>query len=97
MPGLKIGEMMANDDCDGLKKLADAGVEVLGDDEKIAPSFEHHCRNGTWFFLGATGALALANLTPITVGWIVAIALVVGWAINEREARKTRAQVRKRM
>lgn len=88
---------MPSDDNDGLKKLADAGVEVLGDDERIAPLFEHHCRNGTWLFIGATGALALASLASIGFGWIVAIALVVGWAINEREARKIRAKTRERM
>jgi hypothetical protein len=81
---------------DELRQLAEAGVKVLGTDEQVLSLFEHHCRNGTWLFVGASASALIIGLTSIEPWWTIGGALFIGWAINEREARKIKAHIRSR-
>ena len=81
------------DDLGNLRKLAEAGVEVLGTDEQILPSLKHHCDRGTWAFVGAVGAVALMALTPAGPLITLGIALAAGWAANHLEHRRVKQQV----
>jgi len=44
-------------------------------------------RPGNWFFGGAIVALMLAEGFHVSNGWLIAIALAAGWAINEWERK----------
>jgi hypothetical protein len=81
------------DRLDKLQKLAEAGVKVLGTNKDLAHLSEHHCRHGTWFFAGATAAAIAVSFTPIGPWWAIAIAVLIGWGMNEWEARKIKARV----
>ena len=78
---------------DGLRKLAEAGVEVLGNGETV---LEHACRPGTWLCIGAIGAAVIAKLSPYDPLWIIAFGFVVGYILNERERKQIVARVRAR-
>lgn len=85
---------MKEDRRSDLGELADAGEQVLGTDEEIAHLFEHRCWQGTWLFAGATAATLSLEMTEIGYGWVIAAALLLGWFLNEREARRLRASRR---
>lgn len=93
-PSYGRSEKMAEEADDKLQKLAEAGVKVLGTNEQILPLFEHHCRNGTWFFIGAGVAALVVAFAPVGPWWTIVGALCIGYAINEWEARKIRARIR---
>ena len=74
---------------DELRKLAIAGASVLGDSAEITA---HRCKHGDWFFYGMTTAailsagLALTSWSPL---WLIALGLLVGWHLNERERKRS--------
>jgi hypothetical protein len=82
-----------HDGMEKLRKLAKAGIKVLGTNRDLAQLTEHHCRHGTWLFVGAAAAAIIVSLTPIGPWWTSGVAVLVGWGINEWEARKIRARV----
>ena len=68
---------------------------MLGD---TADLHHHQCRNGNWFFAGmgiaglvmwALSKTALA-LSPL---WFVALGLVVGWFLNQRELNAVKQRI----
>ncbi len=44
-------------------------------------------RPGDMFFLGALASLVVQQYSDISFGWLFALALFVGWAMNEWEKR----------
>jgi hypothetical protein len=86
---------MGDDHLDNLRKLAEAGVKVLGPDEQLLESREYHCDYGTWGFVGAVGAVALMALTNIGPWWTLAIAFTAGFVANYWERRKILWRIRK--
>ncbi len=73
---------------DPLRKLAVAGASVLRDSAEIT---SHRCKRGDWFFYGVGASailstlLALISWSPL---WLIALGLIVGWYVNERERTK---------
>ncbi len=45
-------------------------------------------RPGTWLFIGVMWAFTLQKLFSLSDGWVVFIAFLAGWALNEREQRQ---------
>jgi hypothetical protein len=45
-------------------------------------------RPGDWFFFGAVALLIAVRNTDISDGWLLALALALGWAINEAARRR---------
>ena len=74
---------------DELRKLAIAGASVLGDSAEITA---HRCKHGDWFFYGMaiaailSAGLALTSWSPL---WLIALGLLVGWYLNERERKRS--------
>ncbi|MBP0713515.1 hypothetical protein ABXK61_09340 [Burkholderia sola] len=72
---------------DNLRTLAAAGASVLGDSAKSAA---RRCKPGDWFFYGmgfaALLAVALEN-AHVSRLWMIALGLIVGWFLNERERK----------
>lgn len=71
-----------------LRLTAEAAAQVLGDS---AEHTAHSCRNGNYLFLGMAGAAVMAvGFIQVEVSpfWIIAIGLVLGWFVNERERIK---------
>jgi hypothetical protein len=81
------------DPLEKMRKLAVAGVKVLGSNETIFADREHHCDRGTWGFIGALGAVAVMMFTNIGPWWTLGIALAVGWAVNAWEHRNIRKRI----
>ena len=83
---VEAGRLDPNDD---FRKLSVAGASVLGDSREMTA---HRCKQGDWFFYGVAVAatlsagLALVSLSPF---WLIALGLVVGWYINERERKRS--------
>jgi hypothetical protein len=82
-----------NDWLEEQRKLAEAGVKILGTNRDLAHLTEHHCRHGTWLFIGAAIAALTVRYTPLGPWWVCGIAILIGWGINEWEARKIRSRV----
>jgi hypothetical protein len=83
---------------DSLRELAEAGEAVFGtDDEQLLALFEHRCWKGSWLF--AAAATAVISLTHISPWWVAGVALLLGWGMNEWEARKIKSLItaRKRL
>jgi hypothetical protein len=79
---VEAGRMDPDDD---LRKLAVDGAAVLGDSAELT---SHKCKHGNWFFYGASAAAIMAvGLEHVQVSppWLIAVALLVGWYLNERE------------
>ena len=72
-----------------LLRLAENAETVMGGNDTLRL---HHCRNGTWLFVGAAitaAAIGLARLNPWLVGTLM---FVAGIALNELEERRLRAK-----
>lgn len=73
--------------------LAAAGAAVLGDSAEL---IAHACRNGNYFFYGMAAAgivafvLRYAHVSPL---WLIAVGLLVGWYLNERERKRIKAEI----
>lgn len=78
---------------DSLRTLASSGASVLGDSAEVTA---HKCRQGDWLFYGMaiaailSAALALIPLSPL---WLIAVGLVVGWFLNDREDKRIKASI----
>lgn len=73
---------------DNLRTLAVAGASVLGDSSKI---LARRCKPGDWFFYGmGFAALVAAALEAVHVSplWLIALGLIIGWLLNERERKR---------
>jgi hypothetical protein len=79
------GKIEDTDFEDDLRKLAEAGVEVLGDS---AVALEHHCRNGTWLFVGSLIPIVALWTLHISPGWLIPGTLFLGYILNEQERRQ---------
>ena len=75
---------------DDLEDLANAAVEVMGPSESL---LEHHCRPGTWLFIGGAIAVAIMAATHLGFWWVALILFALGWAANEREERQIKARL----
>ena len=78
---------------DSLRALAAASASVLGDSAEITA---HRCKQGDWFFYGmAVAALFSAAfvLIPLSPLWLIAVALGLGWFLNEREHMRIKAAI----
>lgn len=78
---------------DGLRKLAISGAAVLGDSAEVTA---HDCKRGDWLFFGAVGAVALEfgfQKAGISHLWIIAVALLAGWFINDRSRRRIKRDI----
>lgn len=72
---------------DSMRTTATSGAAVLGDSANITA---HKFRPGNWFFLGmaSAGVLAAAfQQAQISVLWLIALGLALGWLFNERERK----------
>ncbi|CAE6801904.1 hypothetical protein [Paraburkholderia domus] len=73
---------------DTFRTLSVSGASVLGDSAQLTA---HTCRHGTWLFFGMTIAAVLSlglmqmQISPL---WLIALGLLVGWFINERERKR---------
>jgi len=87
---VEAGRLDAND---SFRTLAMSAASVLGDSAEVTA---HRCKHGDWFFYGMTVAavlsagLALIALSPL---WLIALGLVVGWFLNERERKRVEATI----
>lgn len=73
--------------------LAAAGAAVLGDSAELTA---HACRNGNYFFYGMAVAGIVAFVLPyahVSPLWLIAIGLLVGWYLNERERKRIKADI----
>ena len=71
-------------DCGDLEELAQLGMKVIG------PSVEtgrRHYRPGDMVFYGGLFATMLLRFDHLQFGWVIAIMLAGGWALNEIESR----------
>ena len=78
---------------DNLRTLAASGASVLGDSAEITA---HRCKQGDWFFYGMAVAAILAAgfaLVPLSPLWLIAVGLLVGWLLNERERKRIKASI----
>ena len=81
---VEAGRLAPDDD---LRTLAVAGASVLGDSAEITAN---RCKQGDWFFYGMTTAAILSvgfiqiSWSPL---WLIALGLLGGWFINERERK----------
>lgn len=87
---VEAGRLDPNDD---LRALATSGASALGDSAEITA---HRCKQGDWFFYGMAAAailsagLVLFRISPL---WLIAVGLVVGWFLNERERKSIKASI----
>jgi hypothetical protein len=87
---VEAGRLDPNDD---FRKLAVAGASVLGDSAEIAA---HRCKRGDYFFFGMASAAILAfgftqiNISPL---WLIALGLLLGWFLNERERKRIKSEI----
>lgn len=73
--------------------LAAAGAAVLGDSAELTA---HACRNGNYFFYGMAVAGIVASVLPYTHVsplWLIAVGLLIGWYLNERERKRIKAEI----
>lgn len=73
--------------------LAAAGAAVLGDSAELTA---HACRNGDYFFYG----MAVAGIVvfvfphaPVSPLWLIAMGLLTGWYLNDRERKRIKAEI----
>jgi hypothetical protein len=88
---VETGRLDPND-----RELAASGASVLGDS---AETTAHRCKQGDWFFYGMTVAALLSAafvLIPISPLWLIAVGLVLGWFLNERERKRIKAAIAER-
>ena len=87
---VEAGRLDAND---SFRTLAVSAASVLGDSAEVKA---HRCKQGDWFFYGMAVAailsagLALIALSPL---WLIALAFVTGWLLNERERKRIKASI----
>lgn len=84
------------DPSDEFRTLAVAGASVLGDSSEAAA---HRCKQGDWFFCGmGVAAILSTGLEVISWSplWLIALGLVVGWYINERERKRIKVTTSQR-
>jgi hypothetical protein len=78
---------------DDFRTFAVAGATVLGDSAELTA---HRCKQGDYLFYGAAGtavlavALDAAGYSPL---WLIPVALVLGWYINDRERKKIKDDI----
>lgn len=78
------------------RTLAKSGAAVFGDS---AIDNAHRCRHGDWFAYGMTAAALIAvvlasfSISPL---WLIVVAFLVGWYVNERERLRIVAEVKAR-
>jgi len=75
------------------RKLTAAGTSVLGDSAELTA---HRCNHGDWFFYGMAIAAVLSAglaLIPLSPFWLIALAFLVGWFLNERERKRIKASI----
>lgn len=78
---------------DSLRALASSGASVLGDS---AETKAHRSKQGDWFFYGMTVAALLSTvfaLVPLSPLWLIAVGLVLGWFLNERESKRIKVAI----
>jgi hypothetical protein len=81
---------------DGLRTLAVSGASVLGDSAEVAA---HRCRHGDYFFYGMSAAAVVAvalDRAGVSPLWLIAVGLVVGWYLNERERKRIKSEIAER-
>jgi|SRR5690349_10922753 len=86
---VQAGRLDSNDE---LRKLASASV-ILGDSAELTA---HRCKHGDWFFYGMAIAAILSaafTLVPLSPLWLIALAFLVGWFLNERERKRIKASI----
>ena len=87
---VQAGRLDPNDE---FRKLASAGASVLGDSAELTA---HRCKHGDWFFYGMaiaailSAALAFVPLSPL---WLIALAFLVGWFLNEHERKRIKTSI----
>ncbi len=87
---VEAGRLSADDE---FRKLAVAGASVLGDSTELTT---HRCRQGDYLFVGVAIASVLAfGLEEVRVSplWLIALGLVAGWFLNERERKRIKAEI----
>jgi hypothetical protein len=78
---------------DEIRKGVVAAAAVLGDSAEVTA---HRCRQGDYFFYGMAGAAILAlvlkkiELSPL---WLIVVALVIGWFLNELERKRIEREI----
>ena len=88
---VEAGRLDAEDD---FRSLAAAGGSVLGDSAEL---YAHRCKQGDYFFLGMAVAAVLAFVLPyvrVSPLWLIAVGLLIGWFLNERERKQIKAEIR---
>ena len=87
---VSAGRLEPNDD---FRTLAAAGGTILGDS---AEYHAHRCKHGDYLFYGMaiaavlSVALVRAGISPL---WLIAVGLLAGWFLNERERKIIKASV----
>lgn len=87
---VEAGRLDPNDE---FRKLATAGASVLGDTAELTA---HRCKHGDWFFYGMVIAAVLSaglSLIPLSPFWLIALAFLAGWFLNERERKDIKASI----
>lgn len=77
---------------DDFRSFAAAG-ELLGDSAEL---FAHRCKQGDYFFYGMAAAAIVAFVLPyahVSALWLIAVGLLVGWYLNERERKRIKAEI----
>jgi len=90
---VQAGRLDPNDE---FRIFASAGASILGDSAELTA---HRCKHGDWFFYGMAIAAILSaapTLVPLSPLWLIAIAFVVGWFLNEHERKRIKACIRAR-
>jgi hypothetical protein len=80
-------------DDDEFAELAAAGAAVFGDSRLVAAP---RTKRGDWFFYGMASASVLAALltrsgVPL---WLIAVGLLVGWYVNDREISQIKKDIK---
>jgi hypothetical protein len=73
---------------DEFRKLAVSGATVLGDSAELTA---HKCKQGDYFFYGmASAAILSLGLKEVRISslWLIAVGLLIGWFINNREGKR---------
>jgi hypothetical protein len=84
------GRLESSDD---FRTFAASAATALGDS---AEATAHRCRHGDSFFYGAAAAV-ICSVALVSIGisplWLIAVGLVVGWFLNERERKHIRVSI----
>lgn len=78
---------------DSFRTLSMAGASVLGDSAEITA---HRCKQGDWFCYGmAIAAILSAGLAliPLSPLWLIALGILVGGFLNERESKRIKTSI----